>query len=745
MNSIKIILLLTLFTITLNAQSILSGKVKEETGHEHEHPLVGANIFWLGTSVGTTSDETGTFSIPFSQETNKLVVSFVGYLSDTLTITDQNKIEVALKSDLFETDDVEVVAAQKSTFIDYLAIDNSSIITKRELHKAACCDLSESFETNPSIDVSFTDAITGTKQIEMLGLAGTYTQTTMENLPFLRGLMSNAGLNFVPGTWIESINVSKGIGSVVNGFESITGQIDIGMMKPFSAEQEKMNINIYANNEQRFEGNLNYRMGLTENISSVTMLHASSRNHAFDINDDSFMDMPKAQTFNIMQRWKYSEGEGLESQLGFQYVNDKKDGGTLEKSNPVNNGFIFSVNQENLNIYGKTGYVFPDNENKSFGIQWSLNKYSNSSRFGNRLYTGDQKSGYFNFIYQSTLGEHDHKFRTGMSFLFDEYEETFDSGFYQRIERIPGMFFEYTFTHHEQLSIVAGLRGDYHNHYDFMFTPRLHVRYTPNEDWIIRAAAGRGYRTSNLFVEYASIFASSRQINIISENSYGYGLEQESAWNFGINLTHYFLFDWREATISFDLYRTQFESLIIPDLDTDARSVTFYSVDNGAYSNSLQLELNIEPLENFSTRIAYRFLDVKNKINNEWKEKPLTAKHRALLNLAYSTEEDEDDTKMSYDLTLQWLGRKRIPSTITNPENLRARENSPDFIIVNAQITRTFFKNFDFYIGVENLFDFRQDNPIIDPFNPNSEYFDASLIWGPVNGRMIYAGLRYDM
>ena len=746
MRTVILIAVLSFVLFPLKAQDKVRGKVIEISTEGKEQPLIGANIYWLGTTIGTTSDANGDFSIITSENSGRLIVSFVGFISDTLQINDNSFAKIILKKESFETGEVEVTARQKSTFVQFKGIENSNIITKRELQKAACCDLSESFETNASIDVSVTDAITGTKQIEMLGLSGIYTYTSMESLPFLRGLISNAGLNFIPGTWIKSINVSKGIGSVVNGFESITGQIDVGLAKPFSPDQEKLNLNIYGNLDKRFEVNMNYRAGLSKKISTVTLLHASTRQHEFDINKDNFMDLPRFSTFNIMQRWKYSSGEGFESQFGFQFVKDKKEGGTLKnlsQNNPLNS-YLYTLNQDQFNIHGKIGYVFTDSEYKSFGFQWSLTRYNNESDFGNRLYSGEQKSGYFNFIYQSLFFDKIHKFRTGLSYLYDDYDETFQQIIYMRTEKIPGIFFEYTYLPNELFSFVAGIRSDFHNEYGTMISPRFHLRYSPNEDWIIRAVAGKGFRTSNIFVEYSRVFTSSRRLNIQSNNNFGYGLDQESAWNYGINITHYFLYDWREATLSIDLYRTDFSNIVIADQDTNPGEINFYSVENGAYSNSFQAELNMELFERFDFRLAYRYLDVRNKINNQWQQKSLMSKHRALVNLAYTTE-PENETAMAYDFTLQWFGNKRIPSTGSNPDEFKRSSTSPSFILVNAQVTRAFFKDFDVYLGIENMFDFRQDNPIIDPGNPSSGYFDASLIWGPVSGRMIYSGLRYNL
>jgi outer membrane receptor protein involved in Fe transport len=282
-----------------------------------------------------------------------------------------------------------------------------------------------------------------------------------------------------------------------------------------------------------------------------------------------------------------------------------------------------------------------------------------------------------------------------------------------------------------------------------MITPRLHVRYALNDDLIFRAAGGKGYRTSNIFTEYASAFASSRNIEIKKTVDFGYGLEQEKAWNYGVNLTYYFLWNYREASFSLDLYRTDFESVLIADLDTDPQKIIFSTEKNAAYSNSLQAELNIKPLENVDLRLAYRLLDVKQRINNQNLDKLFTAKHRALINLGYTTpRENEDEWQYLFDATLQWFGPKRLPAAFNNadgsvrPVEYQIPKKSPGFALLNAQVTVNFSPQLSFYLGGENLLDYKQQNPIIDSGNPFGQYFDASIIWAPISGRMVYAGFR---
>jgi outer membrane receptor for ferrienterochelin and colicin len=724
------------------SQDILKGIVSEKDEQGIETPLAGVNVFWLGTVRGTVTDTSGRFTIPIIQESKTLVVSCIGYRADTIVITTQRTVRIVLKSDTHAVNEVNVIGERQASYLEYANPFHKNVITEKELFKAACCNLSESFQTNPSIDVSYTDAITGTRQIEMLGLSGIYTQTTMENMPYIRGLTSNVGLTFIPGTWIEAINVSKGIGSVANGYESITGQIDIDLRKPQKDEEKQFFLNLYGNMNQRMEANLNVRERLTEQLSSMTFLHVSSQRLSVDDNGEGFLDMPRFTTINLMQRLDFTPSSSWVNQAAIQYVHDTKDGGTYNRG--ISDSYTYGTTSTLLRIHGKTGYVFQGEHGQSLGVQWSLSRYHNAAHFGSRLYSGDEETGYLNLLYQAPIDGEVHKFRTGISFMFDQFDETFDHLPYQRIERVPGMFFEYTFNPGEKFSLVAGIRADHHNAYGNMITPRLHIRYTPQEDWVIRLAAGRGYRTANIFAENSAVFASSRTISLVPSGTFGYGLNQEAAWNYGFNLTHYFFFDYRAATFMIDFYRTDFERVVLADLDTDPHQVRFYSVPHGSYSNSIQTELNIQPLERLDVRIAYRYLDVKQNLDGIWRERPFTAQHRALVTVSYATEHDQPgDPQTTFDATVQWFGKKRIPETLLNPDSMRALAYSPSFFTMNLQVTRTFIKGLDVYVGIENLFNFKQGNPILDGANPQGSFFDASLIWGPMTGRMVYTGLRF--
>jgi outer membrane receptor protein involved in Fe transport len=620
-----------------------------------------------------------------------------------------------------------------------IKVDN---IGEKELLKAACCNLSESFETSPSVDVSFTDAVTGTRQIEMLGLAGPYTQITRENMPDVRGLASLYGLTFTPGTWISSIQLNKGTGSVINGFESIAGQINVELQKP--EDSDKLYLNVYANQAGRVEANANLAFKINDKWATGVLLHAKSNSIKQDRNEDGFLDMPIGQTYIALNRWKYSGENGLRFQLGLKATYVEQVGGQVDFNPITDAGSTNYWGMENkTNRYEawlKIGKVYADKPWRSVGFQLSGLLQDQKNYFGLTKYDGRQEGAYANLIYQSIIGNTDHVIRLGASFQYDNYQEELDSINYDHLEVVQGVFGEYTYFINDQVSMVAGLRGDYHNSYEFFVTPRFHIRYAPQPTTVIRASAGRGQRTAIIIAENLGLLASSREWMIVGETNPNlpYGLEAEVAWNFGANVSQDFELFYREGVISADFYYTTFENQIVVDRDYSARELRFYNLDGKSFSQSFQIQLDYELIKRLDLRLAYRWYDVQTTYSGTLLSKPFVSSDRAFINLAYQTR-----NYWSFDFTLNWQGAKRIPSTAENPSEYQLAGRSPSFFIANMQVSKNWNKKFEVYAGVENLFNFRQEDPIVASSEPFSEYFDASLIWGPIFGRNIYAGLRF--
>ncbi len=727
----------------LKEDQLVKGVVMEESKQGKFVPLIGASVVWLGTNNGTVSDSSGVFSISAVKETNKLIISYAGYQADTLTVISATDMKVVMATGK-QLREVVVSSRKRSSYISSLDPIRTQVMTERELFKAACCNLSESFETNPSVDVSYNDAVTGSKQIQLLGLSGNYTQLTVESLPGPRGLATPFGLNFIPGPFVESIQLSKGVGSVVNGFESIAGQINVELKKPQTAE--KVYVNAYINDMTKTDLNLVLTEKFGDKWSTALMLHDNFQARtSVDYNKDGFRDMTTGNLFTAINRWNYNGVKGFESQLGFKVLVDDFTSGQTSfdpgKDILTTNSYGLGIKLNRYELYAKAGYVFPEKKYKSLGFQFSAFTHRQDSYFGMTTYDGRQKNFYANMIYQSIIGTTAHKFRTGLSFLSDNYDERYNADRYTRAENIPGGFFEYTFTPVEKFNIVAGIRADHNSLFGWFATPRLHIRYEPVTGTTIRISAGRGQRTTNIFAENNSVMVSSRQLNILGAAlGKAYGLNPEVAWNKGISIDQKFKLFNRNANLAFDFFRNDFQQQVIVDLE-NAREVNFYNLDGTSYSNSFQAEMNFEPIQKLEVRLAYRFFDVMMTYGNELLQKPFTARHRAFSNLGYEVK------GWKFDYTFNYNGSKRITSTAANPPAHQRPTSSPSYVLMNAQVSKTVWKKrpVDFYIGGENLANFLQGDVIVSPDQPFSPYFDASLIWGPITGRMFYAGFRYKI
>lgn len=718
----------------------LKGKVVQLGEKGKQEPLTGANLIWLENGQGSSTGLDGTFEINKNPENEWLVISYIGFRSDTIMIdTELDKLlEIVLIPDNY-LETVEIRHRKRATEISTIDPIKTFKITERELQKAACCNLSESFETNPSIDVSFSDAVTGTRIIEMLGLAGKYVQITQELIPEIRGLAAIQGLTYTPGPWIEGIQMNMGTGSVVNGFESMTGQINVELRKP--EQSDLLYLNLFGSAEGRMEANLNLSHDISPILSTGLLLHGNLLNNPSDHNHDGFVDVPTGTQMIALNRWKLFTEKGLEAQFGVKAtVLNKQSGQIASDHHPGEQLWTAGMKTNRYEAWLKTGKVLRNDPLSSIGFQLAGVNHTQNNLFGERNYDGKQQTLYANLIYQGVFGSAVHGYKTGISFLWDFIDENVGGTDYNRNERIPGTYFEYTFIPHDHFTLVAGIRGDLHNNYGFLVNPRLNVRYTPIEGTVIRVAGGKGNRTASIFAENIGHFASSRQFQIQGNQiglSMPYGLEMEESWNFGMNLTQTFHIAGKDLILSADGYHTRFENQVIVDLE-DPRLVRFYNLDGRSYSNSLQFQAEFSPFKSLDLRLAYRFNDAKSTISGTLLEKPLSSRHRAFINAAYAT-----SNGWKFDATVNWQGKKRIPYTGSNPEAYRLAEYSKGYYLFNAHISKSWKEKFELYAGGENILNFKQTNPIISADEAFGPYFDSSLIWGPVMGMHIYAGLRY--
>ena len=739
-----------LLPLTAFAQQFSKGTVVDEANL----PLMGAEVYWNGTQIGVSTDDNGTFTLKRTENSNTLVISYVGYKTKTVKVTNSEALHIQLEP---QSALEEVVVTQKraNTMKSQWQVANLHTMSSGELLKAACCNLSESFSTNPSIDVNFSDAVTGNKQIKMLGLTSPYILMAEENIPAMRGASQAYGLSFVPGTWIESIQITKGAGSVINGYESISGQINYEIEKPINARP--FFLNLYTSEDSRYELNAHTKVKLSDKWATSLLAHGNVRQRKSDHNHDGFIDNPIGNQINLLNRWQYSNAEkGWVSFVNLNYMKDERQAGQIDY-NPLTdkgttNAWGSEVNSERFTLSNKTGYVFPDTPYKSIGLQNSFQSHRQDSYFGLNSYDIHQKSWYGNLIYNSIIGNTQHKFATGLSGTYDDYNEQLTTsalaGDFSRIDRSVGAFFEYTYDNSSNFSFVAGIRADSHNNLGNFITPRFHLRYNPWKEATFRLSAGRGKRAANVIAENQQLLASSRQLHIIGgDGGKLYGLNPEIAWNYGASFLQAFKIWGKNAELSVDFYRTHFDNQVVVDLDHSPQQALFYNLDGKSFANSLQAEVSISPAKGLDFKAAYKYYDVQTQFTKGQLEKTLTPKHRWFANIAYETPDTHENnhSQWKFDVTFNWLGEQRLPTTATNPLAYRLSDYAPSFATLNAQITRVFSKTFEVYVGGENLTNYKQANGILAADAPFGAYFDSTMQYAPAFGQMYYAGMRFKL
>ena len=719
--------------LSLSLFSQVHGIVTDELGH----PIVAAKVYCLGSTISQNSDSEGKFMITISGETNKLVFNAAAFKNDTITVSQTNEfLYVTLKKSI-QLSEVSVVA-KNFGIIKSSGVIQTETITGAELCKAACCNLSESFETNPSVDVSYSDAATGAKQIKMLGLSGAYVQMLTENIPSLRGISAPFGLGFVPGPWMESIQVSKGTASVINGYEAITGQINVEYKKPQS--NEIASVSLFASDAGRFEINLTTNTKLSKYLSSAMLLHVSDELSARDSNHDGYIDLPMVRQFNFVDRWYYKKDRYV-SQFFLRALSENRFGGQ------VTGDYHVGIDSKRYEFFAKNGYVFNYETATSIGFIVSGSFHQEDANYGLKSYNGKQGNLYSNLIFQTNFNKFN-KLSTGASFNVDDYtEKMFEakSDLFLRREFVPGVFAEYSFNFNDKFIALAGLRADYNSAYGSFVTPRLHLKYNPFQYLNFRASAGKGYRSPNVLAENNYLLASNR---ILTIDPY---LKMESAWNYGLSAHSFIPYGARKLNLSAEWYYTNFENQVMVDMDSSPHAVLFFNLDGKSYANSFQFEANSMLFRGFTLNLAHRITDVKAEMWGVLREKPLTNRWKSLLTCSYQT----PLKKWQFDFTAQLYGGGRMPDppvqdplmknlVNVNTSMLTWQKEFKPYTMLNAQLTK-YFRTWSVYLGSENLTNFVQMNPIVDAQNPFGSNFDASMIWGPLHMRKIYIGLRWSL
>ncbi len=745
-----------------SAQGV-SGYVTDSRGGK----LAGATLVWSGTNVAAMTDDNGTYKLHRVKGNDQLVAVMLGFMSDTLTVkSGVDRFNVTLRS-ARDIESVEVRSALTGNFISQQGIAKNEVISFAGLCKMACCNLAESFENSASVTVGFSDAISGARQIQMLGLAGTYTQMLDENRPIMRGLSAPYGLSYTPGMWLNSIQVSKGISSVTAGHEAITGQINLEYRKP--TDSERLFLNLYLNNELRPEINLSTAQPVGESgkLSTVVLFHASADTDIIEVdhNGDGFRDLPCTQQYNIANRWSYLASNGLQLRWGVKLVEEDRLGGMYDYDKDRRDYMVedkiygSEIKNRGINGYLKIGapigkgvFDYTEQEELRSNIAFiaDFDNFNEDAYFGLNEYWGRESVFSMNLMYN-------HYFRAnsslimGISSHFQQIDETVENcsptfnNLYDlsRDENEVGVFAEYTYKHSDKFSAIVGLRGDSNDYYDNAhLTPRGQLKWLVTPSTTLRGSAGLGHRTSNIITDNIWLMATGREI--IFENGSGKEFDrQERAVTWGGSLTQRFsLLKAGDATISFDYFKTDFTNSVVVDQEWDDSTIRVYNTTAPSTTDTYQVDFTWAPVQRLDIFATFRYTDSSIALTRPdgslyTTERALMSRYKTLLNLQYAT----NMRRWTFDATAQLNGPARIP--VQNGE-IETSVNSSSYPMFFAQVSRR-IGSWELYTGCENIGNYTQSDPIISAADPFSTDFNSSLVWGPLMGRKYYFGVRFNL
>lgn len=727
---------------------VLGQNIKGVVTDHSKQALPGANVHWINTTKGTATDSTGRFELSDADiRDRRLIASYVGYISDTLPINRQTEVTFRLTEES-SLGEVVVRGSRPDSYISSINPIKTEVITSGELSKGACCDLAGCFNTSGAVQPATTNVITNSQELRILGLSGIYNQVLFDGMPIIQGLSYTYGISAIPGPLVQNIFVAKGANSVIQGHESISGQINVEPKEPGNAD--KLLLNAYLNSflESKFNAIYSADIGKRKEWKSLTAFHTVQPARKVDRDEDSFLDLPRLTRYMFYHKLKYRDDNswGWSSRIGVMYTNEQRVGGQLDFNPEIDQGssnvYGQTVNIIQPTLYTKTGYRF--NDHQAVTLLMSGYFQRQTSWFGETQYHADQINLWGTLQWEQHWGTN-HDLKTGLSFRRTRLDEDISftanplnksyQGSYLYDELVPGAFAENTFRwFSDKLTWIAGARVDHHNEFGWYFTPRSLLKYDFSANTTVRFSSGYGWRRAYIFPENINLLASQRDV-IFQEN-----LKPEEAINIGLNALQRFSFQHVLGYISADFYQTRFINQIFPDYNTDPTKALLTNYTGTSLSNGLQVDLDLNLYERVNFKASYNFLEVYRETESGKTLLPFVPRNKVLTSFSYKPLNE----KWHVDLNAHWYGIQQLPETSGLPDDLKRPSQSDSYTVINLQYTRN-WRRLEMYVGVENLLDFRQKRPIISWQDPYSPYFDTSSVWGPTQGIEGYVGLRYRL
>lgn len=704
--------------------------------------LAFCNVTVPGTSIGVTTDNNGKFDIAVDRNKfNRLVFSFVGYVSDTLSlIPGKTNYAVSLKPDLNSLQEVVVVSG---TMKEVSKMDSPipvEIYTPALFAKNPTPGIFESLGMINGVQPQLNCNVCNTGDIHINGMEGPYTMILIDGMPIVSSLATVYGLSGIPTSMVKRIEVVKGPASTLYGSEAVGGLINIITKDAGTAPQFKADVSSTSLQEHNVDVSTKWRTGKSSALLGINYFNFGNK---VDINDDNFTDVTQQQRISVFNKWDFERTDNRLASLGFRYVYEDRWGGEMQwnrKHRGSDRVYGESIYTNRFELIGN--YQLPVNGKKII-FDYSYNYHLQDSYYGATPYLADQHVAFMQLRWDVKIGLHD--LLVGIPFRYVFYDDnTVGTARADHSNRpmqtyLPGIFIQDEMKLNERITLLSGLRYDRHSIHGNILSPRVSMKYSPDKQNTFRLSTGNGFRVVNLFTEDHAALTGAREVIIEEE------LKPEQSWN--VNLNYATTHAHNSGYVGFDasLFYTYFTNKIVGDFTTDPDKIIYNNLNGHAVSKGVTLNTELMFTNSLKIMGGVTLMDVYQveseiRSDKKIKQQQLFAPH---VTGTYSVSYTLDRHGISFDITGRLNGPMKLP---VGDRTIDDRpDKSPWFTIINFQVTKTFLNGFEFYGGVKNILNFMPDDPLLGWENPFGKNFDTSYNYASVQGIKGFAGLRYTI
>lgn len=719
--------------------------------------IPGVSVLVLETGQGTATDAEGSFKITSVSQSNITIqFSAIGY--KTIIIPWDLKTQGSSMGSIELTGDVmalDEVVVRSGTLKEVSKMESPipvEVYRPAFFKKNPTPNIYDALQNVNGVRPQLNCNVCNTGDIHINGLEGPYTMVLLDGMPIVSGLSTVYGLSGIPNSLVEQVEIVKGPASSIYGSEAVGGLINIITKDP--AKASIISADAFGTTWGEFNIDLGTKINVGKKAQSLLGVNYFNFDQVIDKNNDNFTDLTLQHRISVFNKWQFDrKNNRLFSLAGRYYYEDRWGGETnwtpeFRGGNQIYGESIYTQRKEFT-----ASYQLP--LEKKILLNASVNSHDQNSVYGDMVFNAQQNIAFTQLVWDEQIGNH--SLLTGATYRYTYYND--DTPATNNADRVhlPGLFIQDELTVNKKFKALTGVRYDYDRRHGNIISPRIALKWTPNNKNILRLNMGTGFRVVNVFTEDHAALSGAREVIITDE------LNPERTINTNINYVKQIPTNYGFINIDASAWYTYFDNKILPDYETNPNQIIYDNLSGHAVSKGVSMNFDISFTFPLKIMAGTTLMDVstieKNELGQEIKSRQLlTERFTSTWSMSYSL----DRIGLSIDYTGNLYGPMRLPLLgELDPRD----EYSPWWSIQNIQVTQKLKSGLEVYGGIKNLLDFTPARNSIaranDPFdrnvtfengtvvqtasNPFALTFDPTYVYAPFQGIRAFLGLRYSL